>query len=124
MFDNIDLGLSRGPSLFSPTKGPKGDYIGAEVRPRLTYTGWAVHPYIEGFGSIGRTQHRWEGEGTKFQFSTGGSLGLAIPLNDDWEVDLGYRFYHISNGSSIFGTTKPNVGYNTDIVYFGLQRNF
>jgi len=124
IFDNVDLGLSLGPSLFSPTKGPEGDFIGGEFKPRLSYTGWAVHPYIEGFGSIGRTQHRWEGEGTKFQFSVGGGLGFAVPLNDAWEVDLGYRFYHISNGSAIFGTTKPNVGYNTDMVYFGLQRNF
>lgn len=124
ILDNIDLGLSFGPSLFSPTKGPEGNFIGAEIKPRLAYTGWTVHPYIEGFGNIGRTQHRWEGEGTKFQFSIGGGLGLAVPLNESWEVGLGYRFYHISNGSKIFRTTKPNVGYNTDMIYLSLQHNF
>jgi Lipid A 3-O-deacylase (PagL) len=118
--DDVKLGLALGPVMFAPTKGPVGEFFGFEVKPRLSYTNWRIQPYLEGLAGAGHTSKRWEGEGSHYQFSVGGGLGLAIPLGANLEIDFGYRIYHISNGSAFFGSPKPNVGYNTDMIYLGI----
>lgn len=122
--EHFDTTLAAGPVILSPTKGPTSEYVGFEIKPRIIYTDWIFHPYLEGIAGVGNTSKRWRGEGTHHLFSVGGSLGVAVPLTDSWEFDAGYRFYHLSNGSAIFGSPKPNVGYNTDMLYLGFQYNF
>lgn len=123
--DDIRLSIAAGPALFVPTKGPDGSFYSVDATPRLTYTGWKhLHPYVEGLVGVGNLEKRWEGEATKWQFSTGGGIGVMIPLKKHFKVDIGYRLYHISNGSAIFNSPRPNVGYNTDLVLFGIRYNF
>lgn len=113
-----------GLSVLLPTRGPESDLVGAEVRVRGELVGLVVHPYAESFAGVGwTTGRRWEGEGTKHLYSVGGILGVSVPL-DGWFVDLGYRFHHLSNGSALFGTREPNVGYNGDAVILGIRRGF
>lgn len=125
--ENVDLGIAAGPAIFAPTKGPSEEFFSLEANPRLTYTGWAIRPYAEIVAGIGFSdRHRWEYEGTQRLFSIGGGAGVTIPLDEKekWELDVGYRFYHVSNGTKVFGAKEPNVGYNTDLLMLGIQYNF
>jgi len=118
------LDIDIGPAIFVPTKGPDNNLYTAELSFKLMPSTHYVRPYIEPFAGVGRSDHRWDGEGTKLLFTVGGSIGASLILSPQWELDVGYRFYHASNGALIFGTKKPNVGYNTDIVLLGVKGRF
>lgn len=122
--DSIDVDASIGPAIFSSTKGPSGNFYVIEASPRFTYRTGLIEPYISGLLGVGYTEKLWPGEGTRFQFSVGGSIGLAVKFSESWSAYLGYRFFHVSNGSAIFGTKKPNVGYNTDMIVIGLEHGW
>lgn len=123
--EEFELDLDVGPSGFF-REGGEGQYFGAETAPRLVYSGLnlPVNFYLESLFGVGYLPQKWVGEATNFQFSLGGGVGISIPIDKHWEIDLGYRLYHISNGSGIFGSPRPNVGYNTDFVLFGLSYHF
>ena len=125
--ENVDLSIAAGPSIYLPTKGvqPKEEFVSFEVTPRMYYTKWFIHPYGEVLLGVGWTDHhKWEGQSTRWNFSLGGGIGVEYPIDDHWTIDLGYRTYHISNGSNVFGSPKPNHGYNTDMIIMGLQYDF
>lgn len=123
--EDFNLSLALGPAIFIPSKGPRGNYYSLDFAPRISYISLDLfYPYVEGLVGIGRLEHRWLGEATKHQFTIGGTLGVTVPIIDYWKLDFGYRIYHISNGSAIFGTRRPNVGYNTDLFIFGIQYDF
>ena len=124
-FPDFNFDVAGGPTIWIPTKGTEGEYFAADAVGRISYLGIKYfYPYIEGLLGVGRLEHHWIGEATKHQFSSGGGLGIIIPVEDHWKLNLGYRAYHISNGSAIFGTERPNVGYNTDLFFFGFQYDF
>lgn len=120
---DFDVELSIGPAAFF-REGGMGQYYGIEATPRLTYTNWFFRPYLEGLVGVGYLPHKWEGEATNHQFSVGGALGITIPINKQLEFDLGYKYYHISNGSAIFGSPRPNDGYNSDGIVAGITYKF
>lgn len=125
VFTDTKLGIAIGPAIFVPTKGPSEEYFSAEAIPHITYVGWPIHPYFEVLAGVGFSDRkRWEGEGTQYLFSIGSGIGVSIPLNKRWEIDVGYRYYHVSNGTKVFGSPDPNVGYNTDLFMLGAQYNF
>jgi len=119
----LDPSILLGPSIFIPTRGPKNDLVGLELRVRLAYSDLPVRPFIEGFFGYGYTRRRWWGEGTHHLFSVGGTIGVSIPI-ESWSLDLGYRYHHISNGAVVFGAKSPNAGYNTDMLIFGIEKRF
>jgi hypothetical protein len=102
----------------------EGSLYTAELAPRVGYDAGFLEPYVSGLIGIGATEKLWWGEGTRFQFSVGGSLGLSVKLFKYFRGHIAYRFFHISNGSAIFGTKKPNKGYNTDMVVVGLEASW
>jgi hypothetical protein len=126
LFSDIVGALMLGPAGISPTKGPDTEFLSVEARLRFTYTKLRVQPFIQGLAGIGFShKQKWEGEGTQLLYSTGGTLGFGIPFDKDkWRIDVGYSFYHISNGATIFGAKSPNAGYNTDMIIFGVERKF
>lgn len=113
-----------GPALFVPNTTGNSDLYTFEVATRLSVRVESWRPYLEAGAGIGRPSHQWEGEGTKLLFTASGTVGSRIEVLENLELNLGYRFYHISNGSRIFGTDPPNVGYNTDVFLFSIQGKF
>jgi opacity protein-like surface antigen len=125
IFPDFNFDIAAGPTTWIPTSGPNGEYYSADAVGRVSYLGIKYfQPYAEGLLGVGRLEHHWIGEATKHQFSSGGGLGIIVPIEDHWKLSFGYRVYHISNGSAIFGTKRPNVGYNTDLFLFGFQYDF
>lgn len=127
VFGDLGLSIAVGPALFSPEKGVSSneEFLSFDVTPRLYYAEWFIYPYIEALAGVGWTDRRkWEGQATQWNFSIGGGIGVEVPINKHWSIDFGYRNYHISNGSQIFGSPSPNHGYNTDLIIGGLQYNF
>ena len=52
-----------------------------------------------------------------FEFWDQGGAGLQFFFNDNKAVNVGYRFYHISNGS----TSSPNSGINGSMATVGVS---
>lgn len=121
--ENFDLELTVGPTILLRDSGD-GKLFTAEAVPRVIYKQFFLRPYLEAILGIGYLPHKWDGEATNLQFSVGGTLGISVPLSKNWEFDVGYRYYHVSNGSSIFGTERPNIGYNSDGIAFGFSFKF
>jgi opacity protein-like surface antigen len=77
-------------------------------------------PYWEVEGGLLYTSLKTKEQATQgnFIFQTG--IGSYISLNDDWKLDIGYRFRHYSNSS----IELPNIGVNHHIVVVGLSWMF
>jgi len=59
-------------------------------------------------------------QSTYFNFLDQVGMGAIYHVAEDTNVELGYRFWHISNGS----LDSPNRGIEGNTVHFGLTRRF
>ncbi len=103
------------------TYEPQTSY-GIGITPKLQYAFVGLdrlHPYIDGGGGpiwtdLGGQVPEQPGQ---FNIVVWGGAGAAWILTQQWALNVGYRFVHISNG----GTRAPNSGLNFGLPFIGLS---
>jgi lipid A 3-O-deacylase PagL len=75
-----------------------------------------VAPFLEIAGGIVATNHDLPEGTTRMNFASHAGVGTRVRLAGRWSVMGGYRFQHLSNGS----TAPSNPGINSNIGYVGL----
>lgn len=117
--DNLDLDLLFGPNIYIPLNDKNGELFSVEFNPRLRY-GQETQPYFGVFFGPGYAVDRWEPQATSWGFVLGVDLGLRIKFNKFY-LTVGYRIWHTSNGSKVFGSPGPNPGSNMSMLLFGVE---
>lgn len=65
-----------------------------------------------------QTDNRVPDDGTHFNFLSRAGVGMSLPLNDDWAIMAGARYFHLSN-ARIHGSDQ-NPGLDGVEGYIGL----
>ena len=121
----FDLETVIGPSIFVPERTTNKDFISIEIGWRVLIRTLGISPFLEARVGAGYTVGgRWIGEGTQYMYSVAGTIGLSTKIADNFKLETGYRFHHLSNGSVIFRSPQPNSGYNSDMIVVGLSYDF
>jgi len=100
-YDNFEFGISPGFQYRYPFTEKLSGYLLASVGPH--YMSLVIRDQENGF---------------IFSDAIGG--GLYYFLNENFALNLGYRFRHMSNS----GLAKPNDGINTNFITFGYAAFF
>lgn len=79
-----------------------------------------VSPYLEVEGGLLYSSLKTKEQATQYNFIFQTGLGTYITLDDDWKLDVGYRFRHYSNSA----IELPNIGVNHHLLLVGLSWNF
>lgn len=114
--------LSLGAELvFLRTSDPMGT-TNLAFTPRMAYAFTALkrfHPYLEGSGGPmwAELGGRIPEQPSEFNFLVMAGGGVAWFLGPNWSINLGGRFYHMSNG----GTRSTNRGVNFGFPYLGFS---
>jgi len=75
-----------------------------------------IHPFLEVAGGVVATNRDMPEGTTRFNFSSHAGAGTRVRVAEQWGVVVGYRFQHVSNGS----TAPRNPGINSNVGYLGL----
>lgn len=75
-----------------------------------------IHPFIEIAGGIVATNQDVPEGTTRLNFLTHAGLGLHLRMAERLGLLVGYRFQHLSNGT----TAARNPGFNSNVGYLGL----
>jgi hypothetical protein len=75
-----------------------------------------IHPFLEIASGIVATNRDVPEATSRFNFASHGGAGARVRVAERWGVVVGYRFQHLSNGS----TAPRNPGINSNIGYLGL----
>jgi len=120
-YKDIRFDLPMGPYVVCPQRYESSTVYGGEIAPRAVYVGWEkFNPYFEWIGGVSLMKGHWEQEGSSFNFDTGAGIGAILPISSKFDFSIGYRYWHLSNA----GTSRPNAGYNSDLVLFGIEYKF
>jgi hypothetical protein len=76
----------------------------------------AIHPFLEIAGGFVATNRDVPEGTTRMNFSSHAGTGVRVRVADRWSVVAGYRFHHLSNGS----TAPRNPGINSNVGYLGV----
>lgn len=95
---------------------------GVGMTPKLVYTATAfarLRPYLESGGGPLWTNlgGRVPEQSGQFNFVVWGGAGCSFFVTQQWAVNAGYRFVHISNG----GARHPNSGLNFSMPFLGFS---
>jgi lipid A 3-O-deacylase len=75
-----------------------------------------IHPFIEVAGGVVATNRDVPEDTTRLNFTSHAGAGAHLRVSGPWSVMAGYRFHHLSNG-----TTAPrNPGINSNVGYLGI----
>jgi len=77
-------------------------------------------PYLEANAGAGGTSLKVPEINSTFTFVLEAGVGLSYFITDVVALNFGYRFQHISNGS----TSSPNRGFNSDTGVLGISYFF
>ena len=80
----------------------------------------ALVPYFEVTAGIGGSSLKVMEIRSTLTFLLEGGVGLSYFLTDKLALTAGYRFQHVSNG----GTSRPNVGFESDTGTLGVSYFF
>jgi len=104
-----------------PYGADESNGIGIEHISRFRYDFGKWEPLIAPHVGFLNTNKKWDGQATTWGFSLGGSLGLRYEVEKNTWITGEYRLYHFSNGSRVFGSPRPNDGYNIDLFILGAE---
>jgi hypothetical protein len=76
----------------------------------------AVLPFVEIAGGVIATNHDVPEGTTRLNFLSHAGAGARVHMAGPWGLVLGYRFQHLSNGS----TAPRNPGINSNVGYMGI----
>lgn len=83
-----------------------------------------IMPYIDCTLGFAYFDPRIKEQATNWGFIINPNIGLRFKLTESLYIYGQYGVWHFSNGSSIFGSPKPNHGINTDLVSLGIEVKF
>ncbi|CAN5575792.1 hypothetical protein BH18VER2_BH18VER2_15030 [soil metagenome] len=94
-------------------RGPENRYFGISAGFRHVFVrpGWRLQPYASGgvgCGFIDSTDQFRNGQGQDFTFNILTQAGVDYLINDQWKVNVGALYQHLSNA----GQTDPNPSLN------------
>lgn len=114
---------SIGPTVVQPLdgNGSTGSGLGALIWMQAPQWSDFFGPYIVAGPGVVYFSERLEDQGTHYGFLLQAGIGNRFRVDDTTSITIDYRFFHESNGSAIFGTPGPNPGYNSDMVFIGLE---
>lgn len=120
--DGLALDLQGGPSFTVPTAGETGRGYSLEGAFRLRVTDSEdVQPYaLFGLGVL-VFDEQWSAQATSWGFTVNFGFGTLLKLTERTRLVMEYRYWHESNGSALFGSPRPNPGYDSDMIFFGFQ---
>jgi hypothetical protein len=75
-----------------------------------------IQPFFEIAGGVVATNRNVPEGTTRLNFSTHAGPGARVRVAERWSVVVGYRFHHLSNGT----TAARNPGINSHVGYVGL----
>jgi hypothetical protein len=75
-----------------------------------------IYPFLEMASGVVATNRDVPEDTTRFNFSSHAGTGARVRVVERWGVVVGYRFQHLSNGS----TAPRNPGINSNVGYLGL----
>ena len=106
-------------------RGPETHYFGISTGFRYNFIqpGWRIQPYISGgvgLGFIDSHANVFGAQGQDFTFNILTAVGVEIPVNDHWKVNVGALYQHLSNG----GQTDPNPSLNLFGPQVGVTYSF
>ncbi len=98
----------------------EGVEVGLIPGLRMYYGKWTLQPYIE--GGIGPSYNSMDIHelGSGFNFMSYAGAGLRFPMQDNMNLELGYRLRHISNA----GFDERNHGVTSSQIQFGISWGF
>ena len=103
------------------------DSIGAslDANLRLRYDAGIIEPYIYAQHGFGTWQPKFDRQGSSWGFPTSFGAGIRLDVYSDIWLFLEYRAFHESNGAGTFlESPSPNPGYNSDMIFGGLEFSF
>lgn len=106
-------------------RGIENHYFGANIGMRYNFVRpyWRVVPYISGGVGAGAIDSRASvpgGQGQDFTFNILTAVGVSYEINDQWKLNVGVLYQHLSNG----GQTDPNPSLNLIGPQIGLTYSF
>jgi lipid A 3-O-deacylase len=106
-------------------QGIENHYFGFNVGFRYNFVqpGSRFIPYISGGVGAGAIDSHPEipgGQGQDFTFNILSAAGVSYIVNDQWKVDVGALYQHLSNG----GQTDPNPSLNLFGPQLGITYSF
>jgi hypothetical protein len=117
--DSIIIDLMVGPILSIPKTDVSNTATGIILSPRVIAEdlGGGLKPFVS--LNIGLGFYRWppQGGGKDFNFILNPEFGFLVPISEKISYSLSYSLFHISN-AKIF---RPNMGWNSSMVIFGLE---
>lgn len=118
---NYDFGA--GPMYVIPTDG-KSNAFGFDIATKLILVKWAVEPYLEiGTGYLYMAE-KWEEQATNYGFTLQGGIGVRYQMPGQGKVGIAYRQWHESNGNKIFGSPRPNPGFEAGGLFLSYEVGF
>ena len=121
--NTFDLHLAIGPNLVIPTDS-HDNALGLDGTIRVLYNDTYPRPYVGLHIGASYMFNRWEEQATDWGFTLGPIVGTEFKINESSSILVEYRFWHESNGSKMFGTRRPNPGYNADTAFILWQIKF
>ena len=106
-------------------QGIENHYFGFNFGTRYNFIqpGSRIIPYFGGglgLGWIDSHPHIPGGQGQDFTFNILTAAGISYKLNEQWKIDVGVLYEHLSNG----GQTDPNPSLNLFGPQIGVNYSF
>ena len=106
-------------------EGPENHYFGINVGLRYNFVqpGWRIIPYISGGVGLGILDSHPEirgAQGQDFTFNILTAVGVSYQVNEQWKVQVGVLYQHLSNG----GQSSPNPSLNLLGLQLGITYSF
>ncbi|HYK24501.1 MAG TPA: acyloxyacyl hydrolase, partial [Candidatus Acidoferrum sp.] len=106
-------------------EGIENHYFGLNFGMRYNFVqpGSRITPYCSGglgLGSIDSHANIPGGQGQDFTFNILSAAGLSYKVNEQWKIDIGVLYQHLSNG----GQTDPNPSLNLFGPQIGVNYSF
>ena len=106
-------------------RGPENYYFGFNMGLRYNFVraGGRLIPYISGgvgAGLIDAHENIPGAQGQDFTFNILTAAGVSYKLNDQWKLDAGLLYQHLSNA----GQTNPNPSLNLLGPQLGISYSF
>lgn len=98
-----------GPSLIQPTDG-KATALALDTAATFYYADWDWQPYILLGAGLFRSAAKWGEQATHWGFVLQGGVGVRREIAEGQHLHFGYRQWHESNGSRVFGHDNENPG--------------
>jgi hypothetical protein len=111
-----DVDVMAGPFLALPSKHASTAAAGIILTPRVVGgTIKGLRPFVA--VDLGLGWFDWEPQSSDFNFVVGGGPGFMVDVANGVTFTLSTSIFHVSNAQ----TSRPNPGFNSDLVLFGLE---